>query len=142
MSAVGDGTTLLVGGGVVGGAKAGRFTWAAFKSWFSRSSHIDNVIASAARPARAGSQDSRALQSLKKKVDRKDTAFTGLLKSDEVANELISQTLGARNTIVRNKIRGGRNVQDTYNSSTGIGVRTIDGSFDTDLEPQLRRKVL
>ena len=93
--------------------------------------NIDDVVASALRPARPGSRDTRSLQALKKKVDRGDQAFSGLPKTQETANRLIRQTLSARNPIVRTKTRNGKTVRDVFNQSTGRGVRTIDGKFDT-----------
>ena len=92
---------------------------------------IDDVISSALRPARAGSQDSRSLQALKKKIDRGDDAFSGLPKTQDAANDLIRQTLSAKNPVVRTRTRNGQIVRDVFDPSTGRGVRTVDGAFDT-----------
>jgi len=78
-----------------------------------------------------GSQDSRALQSFKKKIDRGDDAFSGLPKTQDAANDIIRQTLGSTNPIVRVKTRNGQTVRDVFDSSTGRGVRTVNGQFDT-----------
>lgn len=92
---------------------------------------IEDVIKSASRPARSGSQDSRAVQALKKKIDRGIDAFSGLPKTEDVADELIRQTLGAKNPTVRTKMRNGEIIKDIFDPSTGRGVRLIDGKFDT-----------
>ncbi len=92
---------------------------------------VDDVVNSASRPARAGSQDSRALQALKKKIDRRDDAFSGLSKTEDTANDVIRQTLSAENPIVKTSTRNGKMQRDVFDPSTGRGVRTIDGEFDT-----------
>ncbi|MDZ4377976.1 MAG: hypothetical protein U0973_07470, partial [Xanthomonadaceae bacterium] len=92
---------------------------------------IDDVISSASRASRAGSQESRALQALRKKIDRGNEAFSGLPKTQEAANDLIRQTLGAKNPIIRTRTRNGQTIRDVFDQATGRGVRTIDGEFDT-----------
>jgi hypothetical protein len=92
---------------------------------------IDDIISSASRPARTGSKDSRALQALKKKIDRGDGAFSDLPKTQDAANDLIRQILGAKNTVIRTTIRNGQTVEDIFDLGTGRGVRIIDGGFDT-----------
>ncbi|MDP1696381.1 MAG: hypothetical protein Q8L45_01115, partial [Xanthomonadaceae bacterium] len=86
---------------------------------------------SASRASRAGSQESRALQALRKKIDRGNEAFSGLPKTQEAANDLIRQTLGAKNPIIRTRTRNGQTIRDVFDQATGRGVRTIDGEFDT-----------
>ena len=78
-----------------------------------------------------GAQESRALQALRKKIDRGDEAFSGLPKTQDSADDLIRQILDARNTVVRTKTRNGQTVRDVFDQNTGRGVRTIDGEFDT-----------
>ena len=99
------------------GAKAARF--------------IDDIIRSASRQARVGSQDSRALQALKKKVDRGDPAFSGLPKTNDIADDVIRQTLGTENSVVRYKNIDGQRVIDVFDQNSGRGVRVVDGAFDT-----------
>ena len=100
-------------------------------SGFNVAKGIDDVISSASRPARVDSRDSRALQALKKKIDRGDDAFSGLPKTQDAANDLIRQTLGAKNPVVRTKTRNGQTVRDVFDPSTDRGVKTVDGEFDT-----------
>ncbi len=92
---------------------------------------IDDIIDSGLRPARPGSQDSRALQALKKKVDRGDDAFSGLPKTQEAADDVIRDTLNAKKPVVRTKDRNGQKIRDVYDPGSGRGVRTIDDKFDT-----------
>ncbi len=91
----------------------------------------DDVLSSAARPARGGSQDSRGLQALKKKIDREDDAFAGLTKSPETAEAVIRQVLSVEEPIVKVSVRNGRTFEDIFDPASGRGVRLIDGVFDT-----------
>ena len=92
---------------------------------------IDDVLSSARRASKAGSTDTRALQALKKKVDRGNEAFSGLAKTQETAEKVIKETLSAKNPVVRRKVANGQQVRDVFDQSTGRGVRTKDGLFDT-----------
>lgn len=129
---------IVVGGGTVGrmvppkmaGGSTGNQT-SKLTNLRGKSSNVDDVVDSALRPARAGSQDSRALQALKKKVDRGDSAFSNLPTTQDAALEVIKKTLNSKNPIIRTKTRNGKAVRDVFDPSTGRGVRTIDGKFDT-----------
>jgi hypothetical protein len=93
---------------------------------------IDDLINTSLRPARAGAEESRAIQALKKKIDRGDEAFVGLPKTQEAAEKVIREVFGTENSVVRTGTsRNGESYTDIFNSNTGRGVRVIDGSFDT-----------
>jgi hypothetical protein len=64
-------------------------------------------------------------------VDRNDSAYQGIPKTQEGANDLIREVLNSKNPVVRTKYRNGQEVRDVFDTSTGRGVRTIDGKFDT-----------
>jgi hypothetical protein len=93
---------------------------------------IDDLINTSLRSARAGAEESRAIQALKKKIDRGDEAFVGLPKTQEAAEKVIREVFGTENSVVRTGTsRNGESYTDIFNSNTGRGVRIIDGSFDT-----------
>lgn len=89
------------------------------------------MIASGSRPSRAGSSESRALQALRKKVDRKDEAYAETPKTQEAADAIIKAVLSVKDPIIRVKDRNGQKVKDVYDPISGRGVRTVDGQFDT-----------
>jgi hypothetical protein len=95
------------------------------------SKNLPNILKSASRPARAGSKDSRALQALKKKVDRGDAAFRGLSKDLQSAEKVIKDIINSKDKIVKPSLRNGINYIDIFDKKTGRGVRLIDGAFDT-----------
>jgi hypothetical protein len=97
-------------------------------------SNIDEIIGSSLRPARTGAQESRALQALKKKIDRGNESFQGLPKTQEAANQIIQETFGNANQAPIIKTGTNRNGQayiDVFNPSNGRGIRTVEGNFDT-----------
>ncbi len=94
--------------------------------------NADDVISSSMRPARAGAEESRALQALKKKIDRNNPAFQGLEKSQEAANSVIREVLNTKNPVYNSGInRNGDYYIEIFNSDTGRGVRLINDAFDT-----------
>ena len=113
----------IIGAGIISGA------WA--RTALSRVA--DDVIASALRPSRLGSQDSRALSSLKKKVDRLDNAYSGVPKTHDAAVDIIRQTLNAKDPLITKYIKNGKKVRDVFDPSTGRGIRIRDNQFDTFL---------
>ena len=93
---------------------------------------MEKVIEGSRRPPRSGGERSRAIQALQKKIDRRDRAFQGLEKSQDAANQVIREVLGAEKPIIRTGTnRNGEAYVDIFNPSTGRGVRLIDGAFDT-----------
>ena len=97
-------------------------------------SNIDEVIDSASRPSKKGSESSRGLQALQKRIDGQDSAYSGYSKTGEDVEQIIEETLGSSNTNPIIKTGTNRNKQprvDIFNSATGRGVRFINGQFDT-----------
>lgn len=93
---------------------------------------VDDLINSSLRPARTGAEESRALQGLKKKIDRGNPAFAGLPKTQETTNKIIREVFDVDNPIVRTGTnRNGEAYVEVFNSDTGRGVRTINDQFDT-----------
>ena len=94
---------------------------------------IDAVIRSGQRPTRDGAEESKALASMKKKIDRGDKAFQGLEKTEATAEQVIREILSSEKRIFRPATRRDVDQIDVIDSATGRGVR-IDvesGSFDT-----------
>ena len=89
------------------------------------------ILKSSRRPAKAGAEESRALQALKKKIDRGDQAFKDLPKTQEQAETLIFEIFAAKDKIVRTKIQDNMKIIDTFDKTTRRGVRTGDSVFDT-----------
>ena len=97
-------------------------------------SDVDEVIDSASRPSKKGSETSRGLQALQKRLDLGNPAYAGLSKTEEDVEQIIEETLGASNTSPIIKSGTNRNQQsriDVFNSATGRGVRFVNGEFDT-----------
>ena len=103
--------------------------------------NIDEVVSSSARSSRPGSEESRAVQALRKKVDRANNgkgneAFKGLPINQETADNIIQESLGNSNQtpiINTGRNRNGQDFVEIFNPSSGRGVRMLkeDGSFDT-----------
>ena len=92
----------------------------------------NDLITSSLRPARTGAEESRALQALKKKIDRNNAAFAGLPKTQETANDIIREVFNSPNPVVKTGTsRNGQPYTDVFNPDTGRGVRIIDDQFDT-----------
>lgn len=92
---------------------------------------LDRLLESASRPSRVDSGDSRALQSLKKKIDRGDPAFRGIDKSDDAARTIIRQIMRSENQVTRTRTTDGNQISDIFDRDTGRGVRIKNGEFDT-----------
>jgi len=97
----------------------------------SSSKNADDIIKSAARPSKSGSQDTRALQALKKRLDKKDIAFKGLDKNVDTANKLIRDILKSENRVIRDKVSNGDKIRDIFDPVTKRGVRLRNNEFDT-----------
>ncbi|MBF0366697.1 MAG: hypothetical protein HQK50_14080 [Oligoflexia bacterium] len=90
------------------------------------------IVDSGKRPAREGANDSRLLQALKKKIDRGDSSYNGLDKTESTAEKIINDVFSKENKLVKEGVnRNGQKYIDYFDPSTGRGVRTVDGSFDT-----------
>ena len=97
-------------------------------------SDVDEVIDSASRPSKKGSETSRGLQALQKRLDLGNPAYAGFSKTEEDVEQIIEETLGASNTSPIIETGTNRNQQsriDVFNSATGRGVRFVNGKFDT-----------
>ena len=97
-------------------------------------SNVDEVLDSASRPSKKGSESSRGLQALQKRIDGNDSAYSEYSKTEEDVRQIIEETLGPSNTNPVVKTGTNRNKQprvDIFNSTTGRGVRFINGQFDT-----------
>ncbi|MFC3702784.1 RHS repeat-associated core domain-containing protein, partial [Reinekea marina] len=92
---------------------------------------VEDVISSGLRPSRIGSKDSRSLQSLKKKIDRNNTAYSQVDKTQGNADAIIEKVLKSENKIVRTKKQNGADIVDILEVHSGQGVRLKDFEFDT-----------
>ena len=98
---------------------------------------IEDIVNSSLLPSGKGSETTRGLQGLQKRLDGKkgkpDPAFAEFSKTQEDVNFIIRETLSAENKIVtppkldRNKDE----VINIFNPSTRRGVRLKDGKFHT-----------
>ena len=97
-------------------------------------SDIDDVIESSLRPSKAGSETTRGVQAIQKRLDGKDPAYKGFSKTQEDVEKIIEETLGSSNINPIIKTGKNKNQQfrvDIFNSATGRGVRFVNGKFDT-----------
>jgi hypothetical protein len=100
---------------------------------------IDTLIQTGLRPAtpRSAPTETRLFQSLQKRLDNpsKNTAYTGLSKTQEQAEQLVQDILGSNNSNPVTRNGTNRNQQpytDIFDPNTGRGVRILDnGDFDT-----------
>ena len=86
---------------------------------------VDDVLKSSRRPSRPGSNTPRGRQSLQKKVDRGDSAYQGLDKTQSKAEDIIENTLSSNRAY---RESGPGDQVDVFNPETGRGVRVIEGS--------------
>ena len=89
----------------------------------------DDLVKSALRPSKAGSETSRGIQSLSKKFAQKPTVF-GAERSDKAAEKFIREILNDSQTTIA---RPGKGVD--IRDSLGRGVRITHDEFDTFLIP-------
>jgi RHS repeat-associated protein len=97
-------------------------------------SGVDDIVESAFRPSRPGSEQSRLMQSLQKKTGNplKNKYYKDLPLHEETAENIIREVSASKNQIVRTGTnRNGQVYTEIFDKDTGRGIRTIDNQFDT-----------
>ena len=92
---------------------------------------VEDVIESSRRPSGEGSETTRGVAALQKKLDRKNEPYSGLEKNQETAEDVIRGILETEKPTVQ----VGSDVVNVHDPVTGRGVRIRNGQFEGFLNP-------